>query len=196
MRIAIANFQGTGLLSSGVKFFTDSIYSHSAIVLLEDMTLTVDGKEYFLKRGNVFEAWWPGGVHLSPDYGLWHPGHIRVDLFSVFAYGGLAEADETEVIRFLIKNLGKKYDLLNVFRFIPLVRLLIPDPAPYSYDRTHVFCSELVLEALAKVGCRLLERIAFWKVPPGGIPTSPLIQPIGYFFTDDHEHIILHSDSE
>ena len=97
----------------------------------------------------------------------------RVDLFKFKT--PLRPEVEQRVASFLVGHLGKKYDYINVLRFVPLVRLLIPRPAPSIWTREHVFCSELVLEAFADAGVKLLERCNFWEVPPRDPPRSPLL---------------------
>ena len=170
--ILVAQFRGIGIISDCIKLLSYSIYSHSAVLFTEDMEVEVSGSVRIISAGNVIEAW-KGGVRLSESLSANHTPGTRVDLFKLKT--PLTPHEEKRIARFLVSNIGKKYDYINVLRFVPIVRLLIPTPAPSIWTRSHVFCSELVLEAFADAGRPLLDRCRYWEVPPRDPPRSPLL---------------------
>ena len=170
--ILVAQYRGIGWVSDAIKLLTYSVYSHSAILFTEDMEVEVLGSVHVIKAGNVIEAW-QGGVRLSESLSASHTKGTVVDLFKFKT--PLTPDEERRIAQFLVAQLGRKYDYLNVLRFVPIVRLLIPAPAPNFWTKSHVFCSELVLEALADAGRKLLDRCRYWEVPPRDPPRSPLL---------------------
>ena len=178
--ILVAQFRGIGWVSDGIKLLTYSVYSHSAVLFTEDMDVEVHGSVHSIKAGNVIEAW-QGGVRLSESLSASHTKGTVVDLFKFKT--PLTPDEERRIAGFLVAQLGRKYDYLNVIRFVPIVRLLIPDPAPNFWTKSHVFCSELVLEALADAGRKLLDRCRYWEVPPRDVPRSPLLMTHGTVVT-------------
>jgi len=168
----MAQYRGKGILSKIVKFFTDSEYSHTAAFFPDGACFVIGDRTYVIPPRSVVEAW-AGGCHIA-DYSEYHHSGVQVDLFSL--KDGLTVEQEVRLGEFLVKSVGKKYDYLNVLRYIPFVRLLIPTPMGTYYTRTHVYCSELVLEAFASVRATLFERRPFWKIPPGLASTSPLLK--------------------
>ena len=168
----LANYRGVGFVSKSIELLNYSVYSHSAILFDNDMDVEVDGKIHFIAACSVVEAW-SGGVRLASNISENHHEKTQVDIFDFKT--PLTFEQERSVAQFLINNIGKKYAYLNIPRFIPIVRILIPDPPAYSYQRTHVFCSELVLEAFNHAGVFLLERCVPWQIPPRDPPRSPLL---------------------
>ncbi len=172
MSLQIASYRGISGVSDAIKLLTYSVYSHSAALYSKDMEVDVDGKIHYIHAGSVVEAW-AGGVRLAGSLSENHTTQTKVDIFEMKT--PLTPQQEQRIAAFLIRNIGKKYAYLNIPRFIPIVRLLIPKPPKYSYQRTHVFCSELVLEAWHEGGVPLLERCNYWEVPPRDPPRSPLV---------------------
>jgi hypothetical protein len=82
---------------------------------------------------------------------------------------------------FLIKQIGKPYDLKAVLQFLAVIRIVAGDSAHEVQEarkkRGRWFCSELIVAALDHIGVRLLERIEPWQVSPGLIALSPLLPP-------------------
>lgn len=170
--LQIAAYKGIGFISKAIRLLTYSQYSHIGVLFTEDMDVEVDGKVHVVKAGNVVEAW-QGGVRLSASLGASHTPGTVVDLFEFKTpSNGL---QERMAAQFLVGKIGKPYDYINVVRFLPLVRLLVPKPAPSIWTRSHVFCSELALESFADAGRPLLERCNAWEVPPRDIPRSPAL---------------------
>jgi hypothetical protein len=172
MSIQIAQYQGKSLLSDIIRWLTYSCYSHSSILFTKDVEVDVNGKMHLIPAGSVFEAW-KTGVRLTESINEYHCPSTRVDLFE-FKHP-LTDEQVKTVTRCLIQHLGTKYSWWNVCRFVPLIRLLLPQPMPFQYTRKHVYCSELVCESLAAAGVLLLERCKFFEVPPRDIARSPLL---------------------
>ena len=170
--IQIAAYRGIGLISAGIKLATYSRYSHIGIYFSADMEVFECGRTHQIAAGNVIEAW-QGGVKLSASLSERHTKGTPVDLFSFKT--PLTERQEQLGAQFLIQQLGKPYDYINVVRFLPIVRALVPKPAPSVWTRSHVFCSELGLEFSIHAGRTLLERCDSWQVPPRDLPRSPLL---------------------
>jgi hypothetical protein len=170
--ILIANYRGISAVSDGIRLLTYSCYSHSAAYFDKDIEIQLNGNSHFLAAGTTIEAW-SGGVKLAKSLSENHTERTQVDLFETKRT--LTHLEEQTIGAFLIRNIGKKYAYGNVARFVPIVRLVIPKPLPYNYDRTHVFCSELVMLAFREAGINLLERCEPWEIPPRDVPRSPLL---------------------
>ena len=172
MSIEIAAFRGIGWVSDGIKLLTYSVYSHIGLVFTEDMEVEVNGAVHVIKAGNVIEAW-QGGVRLAESVSTNHTKGTMVDIFKLKT--PMRPEQSRRIASFLVGQIGKKYDYWNVARFIPVVRLFMPKPAPSIWTRSHVFCSELALEAFSDGGIQLLERCLYHEVPPRDVPRSPLL---------------------
>ncbi|MDE2097618.1 MAG: hypothetical protein KGL39_10255 [Patescibacteria group bacterium] len=173
MAIKFACYRGIGWISEGIKMLTYSQFSHIGILFSEDLTVDVNGKQHFIAAGNVIEAW-QGGVKLSESLSSRHTKNTPVDLFSY--EHELNRMEEYEAGKFLVRNLGKKYAYLNVAYFIPIVRVLFPNPPDRWYDRTHVFCSELAVELSFHINRPLFKRCKAFEIPPRDIPRNPLLR--------------------
>lgn len=173
MSIQIANYQGIGWVSRAIKLLTYSQYSHTAALFADDMEVVVNGKTHYIASGTVIEAW-KGGVRVASSIAENHVPRTKVDIFALKS--PLTGEQEQRVARCLIEHIGTKYSYWNVLRFVPIVRIFMLDPPPFAYTRTHVFCSELVLESFARAPVLLLERCKFFEVPPRDPPRSPLLR--------------------
>lgn len=178
--IRIAAYRGKSFVSDSIRLLTYSVYSHIALEFSEDMEVDVGGKLHVIHAGNVIEAW-SGGVRLVANLSEQHTPGTVVDLFCLKTPA--TEIQNQRLASFLLSQLGKRYDYWNVLRFVPLVRLVMPDPAPSVWTRNHVFCSELALEAFADAGIYLLERCKYWEIPPRDPPRSPLLYLQGSIVT-------------
>lgn len=170
--LQIAAYCGIGWVSKAIKLLTYSKYSHIGILFTEDMEVEVNGQEHCIKAGNVIEAW-QGGVKLSASLGERHEKGTPIDLFDFKT--PLNGLQERLAAQFLVSQIGKGYDYLNVLRFLPIVRMVFPHQLPSIWTRSKVFCSELALEAFADAGRAILERCNSWEVPPRDLPRSPVL---------------------
>lgn len=71
-----------------------------------------------------------------------------------------------EIERFLLSQVGKKYDYVSLIRFL--------DRTPIAHwDKTKWFCSELAFEAFRTAGIVLLQNIKAWAVSPEILGLAP-----------------------
>ncbi|MDE2100612.1 MAG: hypothetical protein KGL39_25435 [Patescibacteria group bacterium] len=167
--IRIAAFKGIGWISDGIKLLTYSEYSH--IALLFDEEFHVAGRH--IQKGDVIEAW-QGGVKHAKSLSENHTKGTPVDIFSFRK--PLTNVEAREAAEYFASNIGKKYDYINIVRFVPIVRVIIPKPAPNSWTRQHVFCSELAVQGFAHAQRPLFERCKAWEIPPRDIPRLTLLR--------------------
>lgn len=180
MSIQIASYCGKSWLSDIIRLITYSQYSHSAALFSNDVDVEVNGKSHLIPAGSVIEAW-QSGIRMVSSISEQHNPNTKVDVFEL--KHPMTKEQEQKIARFLILHLGRKYDVRNVCRFLPIVRLFARRPVASDYDRTHWFCSELVFEAFEAAGIQLLERCKPNEVPPRDIPRSPLLYLVKTLYT-------------
>jgi uncharacterized protein YycO len=173
MPILQAAYRGKSFVSNGIKLLTYSQYSHTAALFEGDMEVETNGERHFIASGSVCEAW-KGGVKLSSSLSERHERGTTVDIFALKV--PMTPEQEKKVASYLVRHIGVKYNYINVLRFVPIVRLVVPEPLPYSYTRSHVYCTQLFLEAFNEAGVFPLERCKPWEVPPRDPPRSPLFK--------------------
>ncbi len=145
LRSRVLLYQGSGFVSSLIRWQTRCAYTHAAILRPD---------------GQVLEAREFAGVQLVP-YAV-RPGEI-VDHFRV---AGLTAQQWREVLDFGERRLGRGYDYLGVLRFLSRRSGGNPD---------RWFCSELVFAALETAGLPVLSRIHAVEVSPALLARSPLL---------------------
>jgi len=145
----ILQFRGKSLLSRIIQFQTRSAYSHTAPLL---------------DNGTIVEAWHPVGVVASTLADHIHTPGAVVDVFNIVAH-----YDEAEAERFLMSQVGKRYDYWSVLRF--LTRRDAPKNDAW-------FCSELALVACDRAGVKLLSGNPS-HMAPGDVTKSPKLNWAG-----------------
>lgn len=164
--VGVLLLENNKFLSRLIRWQTRSAHSHSAIY--------IDGK--------VYEAVWPKVRVLSlaeflEDY---NQSFINVYVpcypFSNRHYQ-LSNEKKEKLAAFLNKQLGKKYDLTMVLRFLTRRQ-------ESRKSRNQWFCSELVAAAFEKAGFSLLSRIEPWEVSPKMLSISPLLKEITIVYPD------------
>jgi hypothetical protein len=166
MPLQIANYRGgKGFIDAGIRAFTYADYTHTAVRFTENLPV-LGGS---IQPGEVIEAWL-GGVRRVASLSAQHAHGQLLDLMEFEE--PLTENQERMAATFLWQNIGKGYDWLNVLRFVPLVRMAIPTPAPRIWDRKHVYCTELVVEMCSHIGRPLFrpDSVKAWQVAPGDVP--------------------------
>lgn len=138
-------FRGTSLLSKAIRWQTRSVYSHAALLCPDGHLIHA-----LADRGVVREP-----APFGPD-----------DTCDVFNVPSMTSKQWEAAARFAAAQVGKGYDWWGVIRFVARDRL--PDSPNY-------FCSELVFEALAWAGRRVLERCEAYDVSPGMLGLSPCL---------------------
>lgn len=152
----IALYRGRSWISKAIRWQTRSVYSHAA---------------WLLDDGSVIEAWQSGVRHVA-DLSVAHTPRTVIDLYGIPA---MTARHKDKVEKFLISQLGKKYDYRGVFRF--LTRRQVTDPTKW-------FCSELVAEACSREWFPLLRRVKSSSVSPGLLSYSPYLAYAKTVITD------------
>jgi len=139
-------YKGIGLISKAIQIQTDSPYSHIGI-LLKDQT--------------VVEAWHRGGVSHVRGIGTNHKTGTPVDVFDI-----TCPFDEEVATKWLLMQVGKRYDFAGVARFV--ARRIHEAPDKW-------FCSELGEQTVITGGGRLL-RGSPSRHAPAHTVMSPFIR--------------------
>jgi uncharacterized protein YycO len=139
-------FKGKGVISRSIRWQTDGVYSHAAILL-------DDGK-------TIVEAWHTGTGVRKKILKDW----TNIDVYEIPC---ITQAQKVKVELFLNSQLGKGYDYWGILRF--LTRRDRNNPEKW-------FCSELVVAALWQAGIELFAPfVPAYKVSPELISYSPRI---------------------
>jgi hypothetical protein len=153
----IALYKGRSLISRIIRCFNWSEYSHAAWI--------------DTSRNRVYEAW-NGWVREAPSLHTNHTPGTEVDVFSV----PTSPDQQIVIAQFLRFQVGKRYDYRGIVHFITR-------RAESAAGQDRWFCSELVLAAYRAAGIDLLARIPAYKVYPGMLAYSPLLDPVGTITT-------------
>ena len=160
--IVIAQYQGVGCISKAIRFQTGrSLWSHTAPVLRDQ---------------SIVESWHKGGVShvdkgsLILNLSFNHTPGTIVDLFRIEA----TEKQAEEFEKFLLSQVGMKYDFRSVFRFLTGV--------PASVNNRW-FCSEISSFGLIDIGIYIQQRICPAHISPQLHGISPLMISIGNITT-------------
>jgi hypothetical protein len=147
--------EGKGRISGGIKYLTQSTWSHSALYVGPIAGAAADGEPHVLIEANIGE-----GVVSAP---LSKYLHCRTRICRPV---GLSEADCETICRYACERIGLGYDLKNV---VDLTRYLFPWPvAPRrrhranalgSGDASRIICSSLIAQAFEAVRYPILPNI-------------------------------------
>jgi len=152
--------EGNQKLSAGIKYLTQSTWSHAALYVGDALKgESPEGEEQNrLIEVNLGDGC--VGVPLS-KYETYNTRICRAE--------GLSKKERTEVVQFMIGKIGVKYDLRNIF---DLARYLLPTPpVPVRWRRrmlslgsgepTKAICSSLIAQAFQSVAYPILPEITF-----------------------------------
>ena len=148
--------EGNQLVSSTIKYLTNSTWSHAALYVGHILPRPADGSE----RPRLIES------NLGE-------GCVAVPLSRYATYNtricrpvGLVEADRKKIVDYMIGKLGTKYDLRNIF---DLLRYFFPVPVPSRFrrrmialgsgDPTRAICSALIAQAFQSANYPILPEI-------------------------------------
>lgn len=120
---------------------------------------------WMTEQGTIIEAWSPK-VREVASVNVGHQNGTEVDLFSC---PSLCPCDQVRLEAWLRSQIGKPYDWVSVFRFIPRTASQVDQNGKW-------FCSELLMEAFSLVNVPALKRIPNYKVAPGVFVTSPIFE--------------------
>jgi hypothetical protein len=148
--------EGNQLVSSTIKYLTNSTWSHAAFYVGHVLPRPADGSE----RPRLIESNLGEGCVATPlsRYATYNTRICRPV--------GLSDEDRRKLVTFMIGKLGIKYDLRNIF---DLLRYFFPVPIPSRFrrrmialgsgDPTRAICSALVAQAFESVGYPILPEI-------------------------------------
>jgi Permuted papain-like amidase enzyme, YaeF/YiiX, C92 family len=146
--------EGKGNFSGGIKYLTQSTWSHSALYV-GPIAGATEGEPHVLIEANIKE-----GVVSAPLSKYLHC-HTRI-----CRPVGLSEDDCETVCRYACERIGLGYDFKNVF---DLMRFLFPRPvtprlrcrmkALGSGDASLIICSSLIAQAFDAVRYPILPKI-------------------------------------
>lgn len=173
--------EGKSNFSKGIKYLTQSIWSHSAIYIGER------AKDYGFDEGLVlFEADIEEGVRMLP-LDFYKNFHVRI------CRPKITNDQANKLIDFLMPKVGHKYDLKHIF---DLMKYLINPPIPNKYkrqyiemgstDASEVICSSIIAEAFHLIDYPILpikEKEKFIKnnyklITPKDYDVSPFFEVI------------------
>jgi hypothetical protein len=147
--------EGKGRISGGIKYLTQSTWSHSALYVGPMAGAATGGEPHVLIEANIDEGVVsaPLSKYLNCQTRICRPV-------------GLSEADCEKVCRYACERIGLGYDFKNV---IDLMRYLFPWPVARrrhrrsivlgSGDASRIICSSLIAEAFDAVRYPILPRI-------------------------------------
>lgn len=149
--------EGNSKISQGIKYLTQSTWSHAALYIGETLFPGSQG----LPEPALVEADVRDGVRLIPVsyYANFHTRICRPV--------GLKDADIDRVVAYAMQSIGHQYDLKNI---VDLARYLLPTPpvpqrwrrrmiALGSGDPTQAICSSLIAKAFQHVRYPILPDI-------------------------------------
>jgi Permuted papain-like amidase enzyme, YaeF/YiiX, C92 family len=185
--------EGNERISACIKYLTQSSWSHSCLYV-GDEPLKLDAEqasELIAKFGEeanylVVEALVESGVVLSP-MSKYRDFNIRI----CRPYN-LTVADQREVVQHALSNVGRRYDLKNIFDlaryFLPvsLVPARLRRQALHfgSGDPTRAICSSLIAESFMRVRFPIVPK--YEPFPPGLEPVRKVAGFLGRFSRSGH----------
>jgi hypothetical protein len=147
--------EGKGRISGGIKYLTQSTWSHSALYVGPIAGAATDGEPHVLIEANIDE-----GVVSAP---LSKYLHCQTRICRPV---GLSEADCDKVCRYACERIGLGYDFKNV---VDLMRYLFPWPLTQRWrrrtislgsgDASRIICSSLIAQAFDAVRYPILPNI-------------------------------------
>jgi hypothetical protein len=147
--------EGKGRISTGIKYLTQSTWSHSALCVGPIVRAETDGEPHVLIEANLGE-----GVVSAPL-----SKYLRCKT-RICRPVGLSEADCEKVCRYVCDRVGLTYDFKNA---IDLMRYLAPWPMSQGWrhrmnalgsgDASRMICSSLIAQAFDAVRYPILPNI-------------------------------------
>lgn len=146
--------EGSSRISTAIKYLTQSSWSHAALCIAPPQPLG----EAAAGPNVLLEADVSEGVRLVP-LERYAEQHTRV-----CRPVGLDESELRTVIQFVMRRVGHRYDMKNIFDLARYLLPIPPVPGPYrrrllaigSGDPTRAICSSLIAEAFQQVNYPIL----------------------------------------
>lgn len=161
----ILQYEGISRMSKYIRFLTWNRTTHSAPELND---------------GRVIEAWNGKQQKEVRLVSSLHAQHTPGTIVKAYTIKGMTQMQDDDYTAWLFDQLGKDYAFWGgCSRFVTR-----RDPQPYNpqtfriedYNPKAWFCSCKTFAGLMHVGINLLDRIPPWRVSPGHINFSPLLE--------------------
>ena len=148
--------EGNLRISATIKYLTQSTWSHSALYVGDALPEPEDGSE----RPRLIEVNLGEGCVAVPlsKYRTYNTRICRAN--------GLSPDDRQHVVDFMLKRLGLKYDMKNIF---DMLRYFFPVPMPVRWrrralafgsgDPTRAICSSLIAQAYEGIRYPILPEV-------------------------------------
>ncbi len=148
--------EGNQKVSAGIKYLTQSTWSHAALYIGDALPVEESEKPLRLIEVNL------GDGCVAVPLSKYETYNTRICRAS-----GLSKKDQQALVDFMISNLGVKYDLRNI---IDMARYLLPTPpVPVRWRRrllslgsgepTKAICSTLIAKAFQSIRYPILPEI-------------------------------------
>lgn len=150
------------LIGRFIRWWTHSEYNHVAL---------------FIDNNYVIESRLSSGV-VKTDFEEYCQKQFDNKLdFAIYEVKNLTITDKEKIIQFVVNQLGKGYDILQVlciglFYLIPFLRKYEP------FDKSGWVCSELVAEAFYQANIKFSDNVDPDNITPKDICESELVQRI------------------
>ncbi|MFC4667401.1 lipo-like protein [Seohaeicola nanhaiensis] len=149
--------EGHERISVGIKYLTQSTWSHAAMYVGDALPVPADGSE----RPRLIEVNLGEGCVAAPL------SKYRSHNTRICRAPGLSDADRIALVTFMKEHLGTRYDLRNI---IDLLRFFFPTPpVPVRWrrrmlhlgsgDPTRAICSSLIAQAYQAINYPILPKI-------------------------------------
>jgi hypothetical protein len=159
--------EGSSRVSAAIKYLTQSTWSHAALYVGPDAGLA--GPDQYFVEADLVEG--VRGIGFAEYAGL----HTRI-----CRPVGLSASDCDRLVQFMVGQIGRRYDLMNV---IDLARYLFPTPpvplrfrrrliALGSGDPTRAICSTLLAEAFHAIHYPILPVIEPRRADEPNVPET------------------------
>ena len=160
--------EGTSLIAAGIKYLTQSTWSHAALFVGDALQGTGGPREdYMFVEADLMEGVRSVGLQKYAGY------HCRV-----CRPVGLSESDVERVVAYATAQVGHAYDKRNI---VDLARYLLPTPpVPSSWrrkmiafgsgDPTRAICSGLIAQSFETIGYPVLPDVTHFKAARSDCP--------------------------
>jgi hypothetical protein len=148
--------EGNQKISAAIKYLTQSTWSHAAFYVGEALDEPADGSE----RPRLIE------VNIGDGCVAYTLSAYKSYNTRICRASGLSPEDRQYVVDFMLKRLGLKYDMKNIF---DMLRYFFPVPMPVRWrrrmiafgsgDPTRAICSTLIAQAYGQIGYPILPEI-------------------------------------
>jgi uncharacterized protein YycO len=149
-------YKGNSFVSKFVKFFTKSDYTHTSMLISNDIVIEAN----WYKTANMV------GFMYKPEI---------MEIYRV--KGGLTGSQQLQIVQYAYEMFGKTYDYPQIISYI-FERFTGKHYYNRFNSKDHIICSELIDNAYGKMGYDLVPTRDLGNVTPADLATSTLIERI------------------